>query len=201
MPGAIRVAATASSEPALCRSRDWRAAARYARQAIDLRRSAPSGGNDQPSPMEFLDSPAAGSRPGRSLRRAGELKEARQGRARPCRKDRSVHRFNSLAWLLATCWDPTVRDGKRAVEVATKLCELTDWKDPNSFDTLAAAFAEAGQFADAVKWQKKALEHPRPFRPRSWSRSRPRLKLYEAGKPYHEPKPEPAPNGDQPRSP
>ena len=96
--------------------------------------------------------------------------------------------------------DPSVRHGKRAVEVATKLCELSDWKAPNSFDTLAAACAEAGQFADAVKWQKKALEHPEAFQAPELEQVKTRLKLYEAGKPYHEPKPEPAPNAkDQPK--
>ena len=38
---------------------------------------------------------------------------------------------NEMAWLLATCPDPKLRDGKRAVTMATKACELTDWKSSN----------------------------------------------------------------------
>ena len=49
---------------------------------------------------------------------------------------------------------------------ATKACKLTGWKNPNYLATLAAAFAEAGNFDDAVKWEEKAIElsrkNPRP---------------------------------------
>jgi serine/threonine-protein kinase len=100
---------------------------------------------------------------------------------------------NALAWILATCWDDSVRDGKKAVELDTKACELTEWKDPNSFDTLAAAYAEAGQFPDAVKWQKKALEHPETFDASELPKPKESLKLYEAGKSYHEARPAPGP--------
>ena len=37
--------------------------------------------------------------------------------------------YNGLAWILATCPDPKHRDGKKAVELATKACELTEWKN------------------------------------------------------------------------
>ncbi|MBO0698381.1 MAG: tetratricopeptide repeat protein, partial [Zavarzinella sp.] len=65
---------------------------------------------------------------------------------------------NQLAWTLATVPDAKVRDGKRALEAAKKACELTDHKNGGYLDTLAAAYAELGEFDKAVQWQEKALQ-------------------------------------------
>ena len=65
---------------------------------------------------------------------------------------------NSLAWLLATCEDRSLRDGERAVAVATKACELTDYENWHLVDTLAADYAEAGDFEQAVAHVLKAKE-------------------------------------------
>ncbi len=66
--------------------------------------------------------------------------------------------LNNLAWLLATSPDDALRDGKRAIELATKACEETEWKAAHIISTLAAGYAETGDFAKAREFSEKALE-------------------------------------------
>jgi serine/threonine-protein kinase len=91
----------------------------------------------------------------------------------------TLESMNNLAWLKATCPAPQVRNGIEALKYATKVCELTDWKDAIYLDTLAASYAEAGDFDSAVKWQRKAIE----LLPESRAGYESRLKRYQAGKP------------------
>ena len=75
--------------------------------------------------------------------------------------------YNNTAWLLATCPDENFRNGKRAVALATKACELSEWTIAASLDTLAAAHAEAGNFDMAIRYEKRAIElgsHDRELR-------------------------------------
>jgi tetratricopeptide (TPR) repeat protein len=65
--------------------------------------------------------------------------------------------LNLLAWTWATWPHHRVLDGARAVKTARRACKLTSWKTAYILDTLAAAYAQVGRFADAVKWQKQAI--------------------------------------------
>jgi Flp pilus assembly protein TadD len=66
--------------------------------------------------------------------------------------------LNNYAWVLATSPDDNVRDGKLAVELATKACEVTNHEESHILSTLAAAYAEAGDFDKATEWSQKAIE-------------------------------------------
>ncbi len=68
----------------------------------------------------------------------------------------SAYALNNLATLLATGSDARLRDGNRAVQLATQACELTQYHEPAILYTLAAAYAEAGRFNDAVATTEKA---------------------------------------------
>lgn len=92
---------------------------------------------------------------------------------------------NTLAWTLATSPQDGLRDGARATRLAFAACELTDWKNAAYIDTLAAAYAETGNFAEAVRWQAKALELPE-FQGTVRTEAMNRLALYESGRPYRE---------------
>ena len=93
---------------------------------------------------------------------------------------------DALAWIFATCSDDQERDGERAVRNATIAADKTDREDGYYLDTLAAAYAEAGKFDEAVKWEKKAIELVRRD-DEFLTGSRARLALYRDKKPYREP--------------
>jgi hypothetical protein len=92
---------------------------------------------------------------------------------------------NLLAWLLATCPDEKCRDGKKAVESALRACELTNWEVAGIIDTIAAAYAEAGDFDRAVKYQSMALEDT-DYQEEHGEGGRKKLELYTERKRYQE---------------
>jgi tetratricopeptide (TPR) repeat protein len=93
--------------------------------------------------------------------------------------------IENRAWVLATCPDPKYRDGKKAVELARQAGELEGWKNRVQLEILAAAYAEAGQFDEAVRWQQKALDDPDYARAQG-EPARLRLELYQNKKPFRE---------------
>ena len=94
-----------------------------------------------------------------------------------------VRVYNNLAFLLATCPEPKYRDGQQALRYARRACELSEWNNWGTLDSLAEAYAEDGQFTEASKWQSKSIELV-PASAKADLRSR--LELYQAGKPYRE---------------
>jgi Tfp pilus assembly protein PilF len=87
--------------------------------------------------------------------------------------------YNNLAWLLATAEGPSARDGRRALELALKACELSGCQDGYLLDTLGAAYARVGDFAKAIEWQSRAMANPSRTGDKE---SQMRLQAYREGK-------------------
>jgi Flp pilus assembly protein TadD len=97
--------------------------------------------------------------------------------------------LNNLAWLLATAPEKDLRDGSQAVTYARQACAFTDFKQPASLGTLAAAHAEAGHFKQAIYLGDKAMHLAANSGQRQFAAiSQELLKLYEQGQAYHEEK-------------
>ena len=92
---------------------------------------------------------------------------------------------DAIALVLASSPNEHVRDAKRAIELATHACQLSDWKNPVFISTLAAAYAESGDFGVAIEWQSKALEMTLGD-PALQAMGHHRLELYKRRKPYRE---------------
>lgn len=92
--------------------------------------------------------------------------------------------YNNFAWVLATSPIDQVRDGERAVVLATKACDLTEYKQPHILSTLAASYAEAGDFDKAIEWSEKAVELGKDHR--DLEQLQGELESYRQKKPYRE---------------
>ncbi len=129
---------------------------------------------------------------GTALRRQGKFAEAlahwREGlRLRPD----NIILLNDTACLLATSPEASIRNGKEAVELAKKCVELSGGKVPEFLDTLAAAYAEAGQFPEAVKTAEEALALATSQKKAALVDDLgARIKLYKSGSAFHETKKE-----------
>lgn len=90
--------------------------------------------------------------------------------------------LNQFAWFYATCPDPAVRDAKLAIRLASQACSQTDWRNADERDTLAAAYAAAGDFVQAIDNQLSALACQPAEDQRAGMQAR--LALYQQHKPY-----------------
>jgi tetratricopeptide (TPR) repeat protein len=122
------------------------------------------------------------------LQRAGRSVEAlevlREGlRHRPA----SVGIANNLAWFLATAADAGLRDGAEAVRLAEEVRGRMGREDAGVLDTLAAAYAAAGRFDEAVQTAQRGLELARSAGDAPLAEQiAARLTSYESGKAYGE---------------
>jgi tetratricopeptide (TPR) repeat protein len=95
--------------------------------------------------------------------------------------------LNNLAWMLATCPEARIRDGVQAVKYAERACELTHYQKNIYLGTLAAAYAEAGRFDDAIAMAQKACAlASESGDPDLLKKNRELLALYLKRQPYHE---------------
>jgi tetratricopeptide (TPR) repeat protein len=103
---------------------------------------------------------------------------------------RQAEAAGKLAWLLATCPLDDLRDGAKAVELAERATGLPEGKKAETLDALAAARAEAHQLPQALSAAREALDLARQQeKPALADAIRARIALYQAGKPYRQPRP------------
>lgn len=129
-----------------------------------------------------------------ALQRAGQWQAVLEGwnaqlRANP----QGIEALTNRALILAASPEDSLRNGRQAVTDATQACELAQWNDPRALDALAAAYAETGDFASAIKWKEKANElHQKSLAQPELGNQDPNfarmlnapLELYRQGKPF-----------------
>jgi tetratricopeptide (TPR) repeat protein len=99
----------------------------------------------------------------------------------------NVDALGNAAWLLATISDVSVQDAAKAIELAERACELTGYKEPAMLDTLAAAYAAAGRFNDAISTAEQAINLAKASRQEILSSEiQNRIKLYQANQRYRQ---------------
>ena len=92
--------------------------------------------------------------------------------------------YRSVAWLLSTCPLEEYRSAERGLEAAHRFAQLLGDEDPVVLDTLAAAYANSGDFRQAITYQQQAIVLAGQEVRSAYNQ---RLELYRAGKPYRTP--------------
>ncbi len=149
------------------------------------------------------DQPAARYNLGLLLYQQGELSEAMAQWSKVLSMyPENAEALNQLAWVMATAPEASGRDGVKAVAMAQRAVKLTEGREPNFLDTLAAAQAEAGQFAEAVRTAKQALELASgPKNAVLAEGIQARIRLYEAEAPFRDARQPPPPPTERPSAP
>ena len=124
---------------------------------------------------------------GLSLEHLGRTRDAMSHYAAALLKNPDLpDALQHLAWIAATDAKPELRNGGEAIAMATRACELTGQKRPALLLTLAAAYAEAGQFAEALATVGKADELAKAQGKKEIEAEAGRLRIaFEAGQPFH----------------
>ena len=118
----------------------------------------------------------------------GKTREALQQWREGLRVDPNhVPLLSQTAWVLATCPQASIRNGTEAVELARRAAEASGGKDPAILDTLAAAFAEAGRFPEAIETTRQALALATEQNAQELAEElKARMSLYESRTPFRE---------------
>ena len=132
-------------------------------------------------------------------RREGILKDLAQRRESLRSRPNDVALLNETAWILATNPNASIRNGTEAVELTERAARLSDGREVAIIGTLAAAYAEAGRFSEAVQTARKAAELATRQNNRPLAESiNVKISLYEAGTPFREVPQPPAAGSTQP---
>ena len=110
-----------------------------------------------------------------------EVKTAYQNAIRYSPAD--VTLCNNFAWFLATCPEGSARDGEAALRLAKKAAQMCENREPATLGTLAAAYAETGDFEAAIQWLDRAMKADIKGKYREQHEAH--RKLYLQHKPYH----------------
>jgi tetratricopeptide (TPR) repeat protein len=95
--------------------------------------------------------------------------------------------LNGLAWLLATYPDAAMRNGPEAVRLAEHACAVASRRNPALLTTLAAAYAEAGRFPEAINAAQEAISLARTAgNEAAINRVEYLLGFFQSGRPFHE---------------
>jgi Flp pilus assembly protein TadD len=138
---------------------------------------------------QYPDDALARSNLGMALAGAGKLEDALREYQKSIElQPKSPEALNNFAWLLATHKNPGVRDGQQAVSLAERACDLSGRTNLWFLSTLAAAYAEAGRFGEAVSTQRRVCDMARAAGLAGITNSfQRRLEAYGAGHAYTQP--------------